>query len=54
MRFDECNYIRKQENLIIIAGAGIDKSRIATALGHQARTPGHKASHVNMLNCSQS
>jgi DNA replication protein DnaC len=42
MRFAECNFIRKQENILITGSTGIGKSHVATALGHQACTLGFK------------
>lgn len=48
MRFAECTYIRKQENILITGSTGIGKSHIATALGHQACTQGFKVYYANM------
>jgi DNA replication protein DnaC len=48
MRFAECTYIRKQENILITGSTGIGKSHIATALGHQACTLGFKVYYANM------
>jgi len=42
MRFAECMFIRKHENIIITGSTGIGKSYLATALGHQACTMGFK------------
>jgi len=42
LRFAECGFISKHENIIITGSTGIGKSYIATALGHQACTLGFK------------
>jgi len=48
MRFAECTYIQKQENILITGSTGIGKSHLATALGHQACTLGFKVYYANM------
>lgn len=48
LRFAECNFIRKHENIIITGSTGIGKSYIATALGHQACTSGFKVYYANL------
>jgi DNA replication protein DnaC len=48
MLFAECNFIRKQENIIITGSTGIGKSYIATAIGHQACTLGFKVYYANL------
>ncbi len=48
MRFAECTYISKQENILITGSTGIGKSHLATALGHQACTLGYKVFYANM------
>jgi len=48
MRFAECTYIRKQENILITGSTGIGKSHVATALGHQACILGYKVYYANM------
>jgi DNA replication protein DnaC len=48
MRFAECNYIQKHENIIITGSTGIGKSYLATALGYQACTLGYKVYYANM------
>jgi DNA replication protein DnaC len=48
MRFAECTYIGKQENILITGSTGIGKSHLATALGHQACTLGYKVYYANM------
>jgi DNA replication protein DnaC len=48
MRFAECNFICKHENIIITGSTGIGKSYIATALGHQACTLGFRVYYANL------
>jgi DNA replication protein DnaC len=48
MRFAECAFIRKHENIIITVSTGIGKSYLATALGHQACTHGFKVYYANI------
>jgi len=48
MRFAECNFIKKHENVIITGSTGIGKSYLATALGHQACTQGYKVYYANI------
>lgn len=48
MRFAECNFIQKHENIIITGSTGIGKSYIATALGQQACTMGFKVYYANL------
>jgi DNA replication protein DnaC len=48
MRFAECTYVRKHENILITGSTGIGKSHVATALGHQACTLGFKVFYANM------
>jgi DNA replication protein DnaC len=48
MRFAECNFIEKHENIIITGSTGIGKSYIATALGQQACTMGFKVYYANL------
>ena len=48
MRFAECTYISKKENILITGSTGIGKSHVATALGHQACTLGYKVYYANM------
>jgi DNA replication protein DnaC len=48
MRFAECNFIKKHENIIITGSTGIGKSYIATALGHQACTLGFRVYYANL------
>lgn len=48
LRYAECTFIRKHENILITGSTGIGKSYIATALGHQACTLGFKVYYANM------
>ena len=48
MRFGECSFIRKHENIIITGSTGIGKSYNASALGHQACTQGFKFYYANL------
>jgi len=48
MRFAECTYIKKHENILITGSTGIGKSHLATALGHQACTLGFKVFYANL------
>lgn len=48
MRFAECIFIKKHENIIITGSTGIGKSYLATALGHQACTLGFKVYYANI------
>ncbi len=48
MRFGECNFVKKHENIIITGSTGIGKSYLATALGHQACTQGYKVYYANI------
>ena len=42
MRFAECHFIDKHENILITGSTGIGKSYIASAIGHQACSLGYK------------
>jgi DNA replication protein DnaC len=48
MRFAECTFIKKHENILITGSTGIGKSHLATAIGHQACTLGYKVYYANM------
>ncbi|HXC03808.1 MAG TPA: IS21-like element helper ATPase IstB [Bacteroidia bacterium] len=47
MRFGDCSFIKKHENILITGSTGIGKSYIASALGHQACSLGHKVLYCN-------
>jgi DNA replication protein DnaC len=47
MRFAECTFIDKHENILITGSTGIGKSYIASAIGHQACSQGYKVSYQN-------
>lgn len=42
MRFMECSFINKHENIFITGSTGIGKSYLASALGHHACSMGYK------------
>lgn len=45
MRFAECSFIDKHENILITGSTGIGKSYIASAIGHQACSLGYKVNY---------
>lgn len=47
MRFGDCSFIDKHENILITGSTGIGKSYIASAIGHQACSLGHKVLYHN-------
>jgi len=47
MRFAECAFIKKKENIFIIGSTGVGKSYIASAIGHQACVEGYKVMYAN-------
>lgn len=47
MRFGECAFINKNENILITGSTGIGKSYIASAIGHQACSLGFKVAYHN-------
>lgn len=47
MRFAECSFIDKHENILITGSTGIGKSYIASAIGHQACSSGYKVLYHN-------
>jgi DNA replication protein DnaC len=47
MRYAECTFIEKHENLLITGSTGVGKSYIASALGHQACILGYKVTYAN-------
>ena len=48
MRFAECDFIDKAENILITGCTGIGKSYIASALGNQACLKGYKVFYMNI------
>lgn len=48
LRFAECEYIDRHENIIVTGATGVGKSYIASALGNQACIYGYKAMYTNM------
>ena len=47
MRFGECSFIGKNENILITGSTGIGKSYIASAIGHQACSLGQRVVYWN-------
>jgi DNA replication protein DnaC len=47
MRFAECDFIKKAENILVTGSTGIGKSYIASALGNQACTIGYKVLYAS-------
>ena len=48
MRFTDCTFINKCENILITGSTGIGKSYIASALGHHACSMGYKVVYFNV------
>lgn len=48
MRFAECDFIDKAENILVTGCTGIGKSYIASALGNQACMKGYKVFYMNI------
>ena len=42
LRFADCEFITKHENILITGSTGVGKSYLASALGHQACSMGHR------------
>lgn len=47
MRYAECTFIKKHENILITGSTGVGKSYIASALGHQACMLGYSVIYAN-------
>ena len=47
MRLAECEFINRNENILITGSTGIGKSFIASAIGHQACLLGYKTMYFN-------
>ena len=47
IRFAECSFVEKAENILITGSTGIGKSYIASSLGNQACTLGYKVLYAN-------
>ena len=47
MRFAECDFIARHENILITGSTGIGKSYMATAIGHQACCLGYRVQYHN-------
>ena len=47
LRLAECEYLDKNENLLITGSTGVGKSYIATALGYQACIQGYRVMYFN-------
>lgn len=48
MRFKQCSFIDKHENIIITGSTGIGKSYLASALAHHACSMGYKVVYYNV------
>ena len=48
LRFADCSFIQKGENILITGPTGVGKSYLASALGHQACLKGYKVKYYNM------
>jgi len=47
LRFTDCNYLKKAENILVTGATGLGKSHIMTALGHQACLMGYRVMYRN-------
>jgi len=48
MRYADCSFITKNENILITGSTGIGKSYIASALGHHACSMGYRVLYANI------
>jgi len=47
LRFADCSFIERKENVLITGSTGVGKSYLATALGHQACLKGYRVLYFN-------
>lgn len=47
LRFSDCSFIQRKENILITGSTGLGKSYISTALGHQACLKGFRTLYFN-------
>jgi DNA replication protein DnaC len=47
LRFIDCNYLKKAENILVTGATGLGKSHLISALGNQACIMGHKVMYRN-------